>query len=341
MLWLALSALLFIRALGVGAQAQPQQASAWNWLGYVVCSAAAVYTQFFALLVIGAQWLSIAAFPRRRESWRCLAASGTAMGVLVAPALWFVLTKNNGQLAWITRLSFTAVFKTLALLAGNPAALPLFLLLWWSAARAFANKRKEGPGATWPLLFVNAWLWTPFAITLLASLRKPILNPRFLLVSLPAAVLLAGAGLDNLRPARQRIMLAGVILLSLGGVIYYYAGHKDDWRGATAYVLASAHPGDAVFIAPDFCQLPFRYYQQGHPAPGVVLHSGEDLKGVESFPRVWVLVYGKRTEPDTKALLDHLARGYTLVSGKHFNKIDTQFYVAKGSGSTASSNTRP
>jgi mannosyltransferase len=340
-LWMSLSSLFFVRALPFDPPMPDRRPSAWNWVAYVLCSTATLYTHFFALLAIAAQWLSLLAWPRERWPLRRLVTAAFALAALALPAVWFALTKNTNQLDWIQKLNFNAVFKTLALLAGNPAALPVYLILWWKAIQAMRTRRtrpqprqaQQHPlsgthGEAWPLAFVGAWLWMPFAIVFLASLHKPILHPRFLLISLPAAVLLAAAGMEELRPQRQQVALIVLVLLSVGGLIYYYARAQEDWRGATAYVLQQAHPGDAVFVGPNYGSLGYAYYLRMHPPCGAVLHTPGDLNGDAHFPRIWLLIYGKKTEPESKLLLESIERAnYRPASVRHFAHIDVYLYL--------------
>ena len=327
-LWVALSSLFFVRALPFAPRTLDRRSSPWNWVAYVLCSVAAVYTHFFAVLVIAAQWVCLLAWPREPWPWRRLAFSALALAAALLPALWFVLHRTSDQLAWVPKLNFTTVFKTSVLLAGNSVAVPAYVFLWWKSIRTMRARQAPFIKA-WPVVFISVWLWLPFALVFLASLHRPILFPRFLLISLPAAVLLAAAGLEKLRPDRQQLAVFVVIVLSVGGIIYYYARHQEDWRGATAYVLQHGQPGDAVFVGPNYGYLGYEYYQRLHPASGVVLHLPDDLTGSAHFPRIWLLLYGKKTEPDSALLLSRIERDNRLVSTQQFSHIDAYLYVPK------------
>ena len=54
-----------------------------------------------------------------------------------------MLARNVNDLSSFIRLNFTLVWKTLALMAGNPVALALFVPLWWIALRAAWSQVKD------------------------------------------------------------------------------------------------------------------------------------------------------------------------------------------------------
>jgi uncharacterized membrane protein len=330
-LLISLSSLFFVRGLGIGAKGEAH-ASGWDWAGYTLCSAAAVYSQFFAVFVIWSQWLSLAALRERRLPWRWLIAAAVIVTLAIVPAAWFALRVGGEPLNWIQGLNFSQVFRTLSLLAGTSAGLVVFLPLWWIAGReAFARTRPQDWPMSWSLWFLLSWLWVPFGITVLFSLHKPFLQPRFLLVSMPAAMLTASIGFELVRLRRKHAwaVLALTILISLGGVVNYYVHQKQDWRGATAYMLRNLRPSDGVFVAPRCGPFGFDYYQLLQPHPNrIALYSTDDLIAAPSFSRIWVLSCPEQNQPvNAREALFH---SFKLVSQQHFFGVDIQLYRING-----------
>jgi len=79
---------------------------------------------------------------------------------------------------------------------------------------------------------------------------------------LPPLVLLAAVGLSQVRPS----WISGVsliVLLSLSARAdfrYYSYPHKEDWRGATAYVVSHALPKDGILFYLSRGRFGFDYY---------------------------------------------------------------------------------
>ena len=108
-----LSSLYFLKSL--------TDPSARNRAAYVVSSALALYAQFFSLLLLIAQWLSLKALdrgqiPRQiRNDWRWIA-------LLVSPVLVFVATTGTGPLRWVQRPGLRDLWIFALDLTGNGAA---------------------------------------------------------------------------------------------------------------------------------------------------------------------------------------------------------------------------
>jgi hypothetical protein len=103
-------------------------------------------------------------------------------------------------------------------------------------------------------------------------LGKEVFYYRYLLICLPALVVLAARGLCDLRSqGALSAGLAAVFALSMATVWRYYAKPKENWRGATQYVLANSRPTDTLISYPWYAQQPIRYYEaQFHPSANTV-----------------------------------------------------------------------
>jgi hypothetical protein len=203
------------------------------------------------------------------------------MALLVTPLLVPVSTVSH--LNWLARPSLgdlAGAFNDLAGAGGAPLLAAYFLVcclavgaamlagprrLTWLAPPASASELVGAPGesAPWTLGFLVAWLFVPvmgsFAFSVLV---KPVFTPRYVIVALPALVLIAAAGVASLRAPTARVAaLVILVVLSLRGVGAWFTGYpKENWRDATTYVIARTEPGDAIVFHSAGTRAPFEYY---------------------------------------------------------------------------------
>jgi mannosyltransferase len=242
-----------------------------HWAAYVLTSVLAVYTHFFALLVLAAQWASLPFMRSRALPWRALLGSALAMGLLIFPLGVLVVTGHQ-NVDWIPRSGLRDIyglFLHLAGYAGRPALLAYAILCALALAEPLRRRpdslsratspspeeldeRRElrGGGRSferWPYVLLASWLVVPIALAWVVSLVKPAFVTRYLIVSLPPFVLLAAAGLGSTR----RPVLAGALgvflLLALPGIRFQYSKpFQEDWKGAAGHVLSRARADDAL-----------------------------------------------------------------------------------------------
>ena len=301
-LFVLLSCLFFVRGVEGGSRA--------DWILYVAVSAAAVYCQASALLVLLAQLTSLLAPSSRRRPWRGLLASGLGIAAATAPFAWAVACQNKGgRLYWISPLSLASFYHFLLVLSGSRPAMVVFLAAVAAALAALARSWRRGVEceAESRLAFLVCWLLVPIAITLAVSLRKPIFADRYLIVCLPALLLLAGWGLARLRPPWAAPLLLTILLVATARHLVANSAKmvKDDWRGATGSVLAQTAPGDGLIFELGPCRLPFDYYtvQAGRSdvmagliypdEPTLEANSPPDLALFKylagRYPRIWLI----------------------------------------------------
>jgi mannosyltransferase len=244
------------------------------WFGYVILSALGVYTHIFFYLVVVAQWLSLGHTRLWGLRWKTIVWTAAGFILLTAPMTLFLLTKNQGQVNWVPRptaqllLDFARLFTGYdggVLLASYGA---LCLIAVFTAYRG-ATHEPKALDERWRVNLVVWWLVFPIASTVLISFLRPIFYDRFMAISAPALVLLAGKGMLDLDRAFPRLRLlfpASLVLvvgLSLRGVHRYDdspASQGDSWQLATQYVMAGQQAGDAAFFYRASGSRPFTYY---------------------------------------------------------------------------------
>jgi hypothetical protein len=225
-------------------------------IAYVAVGALAMYAHFFAVFVLVAHLLAAAITGRstRRQLLRL-----AAIGVLVVPLALFALVRDAGQVSHLARPTPSYLLDTLRQLAGGTR--PLLALYGLAVLLAAASWLRAGRWRRdWPMANTALWAVTPVVGAVVVSLGKPLFAPRFLIVAMPGIVLLAVVGLARL--PRPLTIAAGLLVLALSTrhVLQTQGMPMEDFRAATAYVLADAQPGDAVAFYRTSRRIPFEYY---------------------------------------------------------------------------------
>lgn len=339
-----LSSLYFVKTL--------EDPSRRNRALYLVSSVLAVYAQFFAGLLILAQWLSLRFLKKDeapasfRRDWRWF-----VLAILLIAV--FVGTTGAGPLRWVPRPSGRLLWDFAVSICGEGG--PLLVVAYMlaclvSLAPQFRNTTElRAPRQRWSYRFLLLWLFLPLAITLAVSLAKPLFVARYFTFCLPALVILAAAGLAQLRSRRvSAIVLLGMIALSTRGTLAYYMRPfdlgREDWRSASRYLLTNARPGDAVLFQVAMGRMPYEYYHSllvlapSGPAPVVLYpHHGDQItfldfvekpdlhqlaKSLPQYPRVWLVLSYAETptglDPNSQSLESLIAASHPAREEQDF-----------------------
>jgi len=324
-----------------------------NWQLYTLASILTVYSHFYGILVVLAQWLSLALMPRENRP------GGSPLRYLrffaygMLPIAIFLWRAGTEPLSWLQRPNGPILRHFFQSLAGNGGAilLGLYILSWIAAA--YARLRSEQT-RRWRYDFLFVWLAFPIVAVVAVSQFKSVFLARYLIVCLPASVLLAAAGISRLRNAVQAGLLLAIVALSVSGVYAYYQRDfdvgRDDWRGATQYVLAHTEPGDGIFFYTAPGRMPFEYYRAllGHSArdPEVLYpRSGERItyrdflvrplaEVLQNPPpdrrRVWLFLNEHRPsghfDLGSEVLCAWYGRRYRLVEKRSMDEMDILLY---------------
>jgi mannosyltransferase len=340
----ALSCLFFLMAL--------EKPARRRWAAYVACSALALYSHFFSVLVVAAQWTAFRFLKTNESAAAGFRRSLRLIALLFLPLAVFIAARGAGPISWIARPGLGDLHRFLLDLAGNGGD-PLLLAYAVSCALALAaagwTRGRRLPFASWRYLFLLSWLLLPPAVTLAFSLARPVFLPRYLVIGVAPLTLLAAAGLARLRP---RWAAAALLILMLGlsvrGTLAYYRSDfdlaRENWRDATRYLLAESRAGDGILFHSAQARLPFEYYSTGQaqrrqlrvifPAYGgdQKLSYLDFLANAKNAPlaaipgryrRVWLVLAhdrlkGGEADSTTAGLEEFLARYYTLAAQKDF-----------------------
>jgi mannosyltransferase len=239
-LLVTLSSYCFVTAL--------EQPSRRSFVGYALASTLAIYTHYFAAYVLLVQLLTLLAVKRRAALAPAWLASWGAIVLLCAPEAVFALRAGTGNISWIVAPSLHSLVHLPSDLAGSSSlALLLLMLAGYGFVRAVADRQG------WQAAFLAAWLVVPVVLDFAVSrLGHPLFVSYYLIVVLPALLLLAALGVTRLPwRASRAIVLGLLVVLSAVGIRDWYT-HPDleNYRGATRYLLSNEHSGDGIVYYP-------------------------------------------------------------------------------------------
>ena len=229
-------------------------------LGYIVTSILAVYSHFYALLLIVTHWLTLKTFGpgldnTGRQRSAQLRRAWTSIGLAVLPLLIFVAKTGAGPIRWISRPRLRDLFQFYEHLSGGSTwILPVLYMAACFTATLPPGKKLLAQAKvweTWRTQFLLLWLFFPVALTVLLSFARPVFLGRYMIFCLPPLLILASAGLARLR---STWMLGGVLvvilLFSSQGIFFVYGNDFDNERdasgAATNFILDRAQPRDGV-----------------------------------------------------------------------------------------------
>ena len=339
-LLVTLASLLFVQGI--------QKRSTGCWAAYVLVSTLAVYSHFFAILVLGAQWASIACLLAREVPWQKLLISIATISILLLPLAVFVLTTNGGQLDWVPKPSPIDMYYLFESLAGGgrilviaylaPCLVAVFLFI-----RALAHSGRSFD--TWRYGMLLSWLFGPVLFVFAFSLWKPLFVDRFLLICVPAFVLLAAIGLSQIRTRWILITCICMMLVVSVRKLPWLGGYweNEDWRGASSYLISQASPRDGILFYSAYGRLSFDYYERrlrpGKQAPTVLFPDSLALDSTSRIDpdnsllaalpsrcdKVWLFVRFNEGDPALQqrdhSIEDTLAREYVREDERRFRGV--------------------
>ena len=314
--------------------AELEKPSRATLIAYVLASVLAVYAHYFGALVLVVQALTLIAVRRRgavtvayRPPWRSWCCAFRRRCSRTAPAR----RTSPGFTLPASARCFTC--RRISRAAG----------CWLCCSRCWpaTDSRGRSPiGQGWQAGFVAAWLVVPVVLVFAVSrLGRPLFVAYYLIVVLPAFVLLASAGLAKLprREASWAAAAALVVLSAIGVRNWYDRPSLEDYRAATHAVLASERPSDGVVYYPAGTlrgpNSGFAYYEARAgvrgPAP---LAFGFTTGPQPRPPRVWLVTRRSDTTAHVQRKLQQtLGRDYRqAVPPAGFRNVTVTLYRRGG-----------
>jgi mannosyltransferase len=287
------------------------------WAGLVIFSTLAYGTHYFALQIALVQFAFILChfqiLHRAFRKW--VICQGLAFLPLIP---WLVAYFSQDVIAlgigWIKRPTLLAPLQTLWAFSSNyggsltPIGLLLLslLLLQGLLSRQSAHRDYK--------LFLTLWLGLPIMVTWLISQRRPIYDHRYLIVVLPAYLVLLAYGMVSVshRILKWALTIALVAIMASSSIRIYFdpVFLKQDWRGAANYVQSSAQANDAIAVERFEDIAALKYYYKGD-LDLVAADGGQSLrefeKSIEGYERLWLIYFratSDQSDSNTKRWLD-------------------------------------
>jgi hypothetical protein len=189
-------------------------------------------------------------------------------GAFVRRALGWVPPFDGDALVRVAR-EFSHGVLTHAALELEPIPLSLTLLMGLMLALALlgAGALVRRSGERRVLLLLLLWLCLPaLCLGLYSLLRASIWMPRYLMLSLPAYLLLAARGaawLGGRHPARAALVLAPLLALYSDAQWRHHHPLQGTTRDLVADYRRARLPGDGLIVTPGQIRLPLGYYLSG------------------------------------------------------------------------------
>lgn len=278
-----------------------KRARKW-WICFVLSSALAMYTQLFSELVLTTQALAIILLyvipnawrGRIRQQMRPLLTSWICIGVLIVPILY--ASRVGSKTGWLPIprpgdiyalfLTISAQSKILLALLGLAVLLGLLVALCVTIPQGSRWLQRiallpgdEAQARPWhkrflqlsPLaIFLLFWMLVPVIISYIVSQGSThLFSPRYLIVIVPALLMLVAYGLAMLRWRAVQIVLGlCLVLLCLRYAPNYYQNAQvEDWRTGTQWLQQNYQSGDGLICYDNSqgCAVDIEYYLQAYP----------------------------------------------------------------------------
>lgn len=292
------------------------------WFSYAVVLAAGVYAHLFVALVGLAHlaWLIVG----HRGQLRAALPAFALTALLSAPLLAALLLRPGPT--WMSMLTIdSARYVLTEMVSGGWPVADLFEgIVVLGIVLAITRKDTR-------LGLVLAWLLVPIFVMFAMATLRPLITPRYVLVSLPALALVASATVFALRNASLQ---AGLYTLVFGASLFglaswYTAEPKPNWRAATQFVSESSSADDAVVFYPPWVRPPFAYYVDRLDLATPPLNERDPVQA----DTVWLVMnyLPKASDPlDLSSLIARLEETHVPVGEPHnFNNVKVQEWVAK------------
>ncbi len=311
---------------------------------YALMASATLYCHYFGIFVVLAHAVSVFFLPRGRRPWKYLL---LASGIVVAAALpiaWMIHVQDPGHLNWVAPPSWLELYHLgvfLSAESGKGVGSVLLLIdlilvgLFFQKFKTLWAERASGL-ERWHYGLVASCALTPVIASLLVSIVKPVFFHRFLILCLPAWILMTVVGVEQVRHHRRRMLaIAAVCVLSLVSTGISYTRSREDWRGVAQYLMAHAESQDRVLYYEPIGYFATENYrswlaggQVSRPAPVMVNPPNPDWEQkIAGAARVWLVTYpDKLNDAVSRDILARLQQRYTVAGRQQFRAITVTEY---------------
>lgn len=251
---------------------QPQNPSRGTRIGYVLISAALLYSHYLGGFVLVCQVIHAVVFVRPWRHLRWFLFHFGAICVAFLP--WLPVMIRQNQVRWDTPLyylnalpnSHQTYLMVRDALLGKQYAITLVLVLvglvWLYYERSSVVVRFRPMG---PVIFVVAWVAVYILVTVYMNERRQFLTVRNFIVVTPGIALLVGHGLANLQAGVRTLMVGVLLVLAITTVDTRQL--KVPWREVFQTVTDYHNSDEPVLMDIWVGDFPGRYYVEQQIGP--------------------------------------------------------------------------
>lgn len=328
--------------------------SRYEVLGYVTTATICSYLHYFGLYLVALQGLGALLLCARRHR-AVVEVSLSYLLILVAYLPWLpaMLEDLAGGPTWIGPPTNTAFFEFLLWLFNHSTtivAVVMVLYLFPLALRGYSALKggrvhNMSIALLSPGLLLLLWLIVPFSGAYVTStISTPVLVPKNLIISLPAAYLLLSHSISCLPCGTkgQSIVTVGIVGLLLFDLVfsmdYYSAPHKDQFREAVDYIVERDHLYvDSLIIGWGSDPNYFNYYFERSGSIRRIDATAGNERDIRNIGRViaskrpryiWYIV--RTQHPLDPEFIDYLSQNFTLIGEKRFAGLAVWLFGNEG-----------
>lgn len=257
------------------------------WVAYALAVTLAIYVHLLAVLIIPLHMLwFVIAWPQARRRWRGYFAALATLTLPYLPLLawqWPMLLRSDPITGFrdppLSEMAKTILINQARGFMPNDSLL-LLAPVWIAGAIGLTLGIMELPraenasGARLPLgplrryLLLVSWLVAPVLFIWLLSLRQPVFTDRYVLWTLPAAMMLVALGIQVVRRRLGHLGLPAALLLALWiAALWLFSGWqqttttiKYDLRSAVRYINERRDPATLLILQIPHMEWAWRYY---------------------------------------------------------------------------------
>ena len=322
----------------------------WHWLAYVLCTALAMNTHYFALFLVPFQNLFVFYLLWRRRLrpglwWRWLLGQ-LGVGALSVVGLagvfssettywWGLLDTWHGAPTLRDVLSTMFSFSLGTTVQNRLLYLGGLFIFGFCAVCSLVDVKKRRLVLDDGLLFAELYLLVPLGTVFVLSQFQSFWVLRYIFPFLPPWCMIVARGVERMPGRVLRVLaIAAIVLASVWPIanLYRYQ-QKEDWRGAIGYICALEEPGDVIILVDEDIWLPFEHYYRG-ATPRVGISRGvtdRDLLAARIGPllatdrRIWLVL----SHTDNFLSKEYLrtSRFTQLVSERLFTQIEVDLFA--------------
>jgi uncharacterized membrane protein len=268
-----------------------------TWIAYVVATTAMFYFHVASVLVFVAQALFVAlTFQTWSRRWKAIGLAAAALTVPYLPiAAWALRVVGGEVTTWHADISLVEALKTVGIKFATFRSRPeiefrsgwiYFVLAAGGGLWLLVDRRRRELG----ILLVSLAL-VPIVGLYALSLRNSVFSDRYIIVALPAYLILIALALVALSSSKlgtAPAALAAIALLAftwvpLEEVNRASIAQKEDWRSAYTLVAEGADPNDVFILHPGYMISTLAYYGQRDDRLG-----GHPVATIPSFAPDWM-----------------------------------------------------